>query len=168
MSALFWRFPYQWETPRRALSHTNVQTVTQTKHANNTYNLRHRPMRTLRVSIAEIKKKKKRKTQNKTRQNAPVAFRTADGFSPGSHFVSLILFELKIHLLSFYMGNPPEGEPHFAQRYCKGRVIRSWHFKRSKRELGDGKQGKSMRDCERRWAKILKRVWKTSEGLTNF
>ena len=33
-------------------------------------------------------------------------------FSPGSHFVSLILFELKIQLLSFYMGNPPEGEPH--------------------------------------------------------
>lgn len=38
-------------------------------------------------------------------------------FSPGSHFESLILFELKLQLLS------GGGAPYFAQRYCKGRVI---------------------------------------------
>ena len=89
---------------------------TQTKHANNTYTLRHRPIRTLRVSIAEIKKKEeekntKHKTQNKTRQNASVAFRTADGFFPRESFCVTELFELKIHLLS------GGGAPYFAQRY---------------------------------------------------
>ena len=44
------------------------------------------------MSIAETKKDK-----NKTKQNAFVAFGTADGVFPRSPFVS-ILFELKIHI----------------------------------------------------------------------
>ena len=68
---------------------------------------------------------KKQNTKHKTKQDKmhllPSERRMV--FSPGSHFVSLILFELKIHLLSFYMG-------------------------------------KRKGYCQRRWAKILKRVWK--------
>ena len=145
MSALFWRFPYQRETPRREILQM-YKLNTQTKHANNTCTLRHRPIRTLRVSIAEIRKKKrKKKTQNtkhKTKQDKmhllPSERRMV--FSPGSHFVSL-------NSLSWRYTCSPQGEPHTLHSgiNCKGRDV-----KRSKRGLGDGKQGKSKRDCQKR------------------
>ena len=87
---------------------TNVQTVTQIKHANNTYNLRHRPIRTLRVSIAEIKKIFKNTKQNKVHLLPLVHLMV---FSPGSHFVSLILFEFEDTLATILLlqGKPQRG-----------------------------------------------------------
>lgn len=126
---------------------TNVQTVTQIKHANNTYNLRHRPIRTLRVSIAAIKKNLKNTKQNKVHLLPLVHLMV---FSPGSHFVSLILFEFEDTLATPSIRKPPAGAgggggefQYFVQRVLsRPGYTELADVKRSKRRVGDGKQEK--------------------------